>query len=262
MRVPFVDVAAPVTPVVEPVDHFGRLGPTRSVRTSRHADRPWMVRIDRHAEGDLRAVRRPLDVAGAVLQVGDLRFGTLGVHPAHEDLGPFVVAAPGEEDAVSARRPLRRRSLREAALPRPVGVHDIHLGVAAVVDPVHPAAGVDDLGAVGRELRVRDPLPVEVGHELEGAVGLVLGGERRGQQEGGQKAGEQNGGDAGSGHRTLRGRDIVPEAGNGSGRPASGGVGEENVRGGIGPGKCGWNPWITAFQYGNYGLLNVMYSSH
>ena len=107
---------------------------------------------------------------GRLFDSGDLRGGAFGVHPAHEDLRALRFALGRERDAVARRRPAGARALGEEAIAAAVGVHDPERRLALVVHLVDPAARVDDLTAVGRELRFGDRLHVEVEIERQAVV--------------------------------------------------------------------------------------------
>ena len=185
VRPPGVDIALPVALVRRALDHLRFLHPVRAFgpRGQRHAGE---VRPVAHpaGKGDPLAVRGPDRVGRPALEAGDLRDRALRIHPADEDLRAPRFAGGGEEDAGPVRRPLRAAAFEQVARPGPVGVHDVKRRLPAVVDLVDPAARVDDLRAVRRDLRVRHRLHIEVLLEGEGLLGGGGGGGEGRQRQG------------------------------------------------------------------------------
>ena len=171
MTIAVVGEAAAVAPIVQLLDDTRRFGPLRAGGRLRHFDRPGIALFDEHRERELFPVGRPGERRGCLFDSGDLGSGAFGVHPSHEDLGPFGLTLRDEGDAIARGRPARGRSLRKEPVAAAVGVHDPQRGLALVVDLVDPAAGVDDLRAVRGELRLGDRLQIEIEVERQ-AVGL------------------------------------------------------------------------------------------
>jgi len=184
-----------ILPVVQVVDHAGRRGPFRARGRLRHGDLPERRVGHEQREGDRLAVGRPARVGGRLLHAGDLRDRPLGIHPADEDLRPLGLTVGEIDDPRPVRGPAGARSLYEEALMRPVGVHDPQRRFPFVLQLVHPAAGVDDLRAVGRDLRVARLLPVEVMLDGEERVrrGLLRGDGNGGEQQREQQRGTHEG---------------------------------------------------------------------
>ena len=169
-----VDVPLAVPLVGRPLDHLRLADPVRAVGPSGQRN-PGEVRPVRHPAGerDPLAVGRPERVGGAALEPGDRGDRALRVHPANEDLGAAGLARRREEDAGAVRRPLRAAAVQKAPLPGAVRVHDPQRRLAPVLELVDPAQRVDDLRAVGRDLRVGHRLHVEVLLEGEGCWAKV-----------------------------------------------------------------------------------------
>ena len=128
--------------------------------------------------GDQVTLRRRL------LDARDLRHGAFGVHVADEDLRAARLALRGVGDAIAGRRPARAAAADEEAVLAAVGVHDPQRRLAAVGLLVDPAARVDDLRPVGRDLRIGDGLVFEIEIEGQAVGGRCLGRDqcRRGSQ--------------------------------------------------------------------------------
>ena len=140
------------------------LAPAGSLRET---DRPVVSFFDEGREGQLRSVRRPRHAGRRLIDARHLRGCPFGVHPADEDLRASRFAGCRVGDAVAGRRPAGARTLHQKTVPAAVRVHDPERGFAAVVHLVDPAARVDDLRAVGRQLRIGDGLHLEKGVERE-----------------------------------------------------------------------------------------------
>ena len=181
--VPPVGVAHVVAPVVGPRDHLGLHRPLRALRPTGDRDGPLGFRRDHHRKGQRPAVRRPRQATGRLGEMADLGLGPLRVHPAHEDLGGAIPVRAHERDPLAVRRPHRTATVGQPPGPRAVGIHDVQLRHPAVLHPVDVPALVQDLAAVGRDLRPHPareqerphlfPVEVEFGRET---AGLLLGG--------------------------------------------------------------------------------------
>ena len=184
-----------ILPVVQLIDHAGRRSPLRARGRLRHRDLPRRRVGHEHRERDRLAVGRPARVRGRLLHARDLRDRPLGIHPAHEDLRPLGLALGEIHDPRPVRRPAGTRSLDEEALMRAVRVHDPQRRLPLVFQLVHPAAGVHDLRAVGRDLRLARLLPIEVMRDGEERVrrGLLSGDGDRGEQQRKQQRGTHGG---------------------------------------------------------------------
>ena len=180
--------ALSVLAVVEPLDDARRVDPLGALRTLRHLDRPVVLLLDLHRKRDRLSVGGPCDIGRRLGEMRDLRRRALGVHVADEDLRALRIALRGVNDAIAARRPARAAAADQEAVLAPVRAHDPERRFALVVDLVDPAARVDDLRAVRRQLRIGDrlvlPIKVEVQAIVRNIIGSsgVLGGDDRRQR--------------------------------------------------------------------------------
>src|SRR6185503_15922353 len=79
-----------------------------------------------------------------------------------------------ERDTCSVRGPSRAGALRQKTIAGPVGVHDPEARVPPIVHLVDVSAGVHDLAAIGRDLRIAHLLVVEILLDREDGVALAL----------------------------------------------------------------------------------------
>ena len=192
MRVPLPHEPDPVLAVMQVFHHARRRGPLRAFGGLGERDAPRGRVRHHHDEADRLAVGRPLRVARFLSDARDLGRGAFRVHPANEDLRALGLAIGEVEDAPAVGGPARVRSLHQEAVVRAVGAHDPERRLPLVLDLVHPAARVNDLGAVGRDPRIGDLLPVEVVIDGEQGVGsgLLSGGGDGDGSEPGERRGE------------------------------------------------------------------------
>ena len=162
VRVAVLEEADAILPVMERVDDARRRRPLRAFRLGRHTDGPFLLLRLEHRKRDRLAVRRPADAARRLQDVGDLRGRTGGVDPAHKHLRPFRLALGHVQQPLPVRRPPRGGTLDEEAMFRAVALHHPGLRLPFVLDLVHMFARIDDARAVGRDLRIAHPFPVQV----------------------------------------------------------------------------------------------------
>ncbi len=153
--------------------------PVRPRRWRGHVDGPGSLHWHQHAEPDRLAVGRPPDVADVLIDARDLRRRPFGLHPANEELRAAWIAALEIGDARAVGRPAGAAAFVEKAVLAPVRVHDPQLGVEAILELVDVSPRVDDLRAVGRDLRIRHLLEVEILLDGEERVGSVFLSEKR-----------------------------------------------------------------------------------
>lgn len=139
-----------------------RFRPLRSFRRLWHRRKiPSLLVGHHHGKRDPIAFRRPLQIARVGHDARDLGDRTFVVHPPHEDLLTLRLAFREIRDPRSVGRPPGVGPLHEEAVARSVGLDDPELRLPLVLNAVHHRPLVDDLRAVGRDLRVSDPLPIE-----------------------------------------------------------------------------------------------------
>ena len=206
-----VQVPDPVLPALEAVLHDRRGGPVGA--GGRFGSRGQGRRRGRHqhVEGDEASIGRPAESARRFEELGEGR-GLAGVHPAEVDL-----AVRGVREPVAVAGPAGRTASREAPVVGAIGVDDPEFAALPVLHDVHRGPHVDDLAAVGRDLRVGRVFELEDVHGLEAGLGMGRDGRGQGEEEegegrvwGGRAGAGSPGGSVAGGHRVLgHGRDGV-----------------------------------------------------